>query len=131
MDGQTIFQTIGRGKSKRLEIRFHDVTIVFFRTLPMGIGIEGSFSHEGRHESYIVKSVEAAEGAAVAWALVAAARMLLRWANDVDAEMAREYRAANAAWEAMPPRIGKRFAEEERFNRAGNSILDGWPCRKT
>jgi len=79
---------------------------------------------------------EACDAAAVAWVLVALAKRAAAWARDVDAELAREYRAAAAAAtladdtddDAQSTRsLAEALAERRREREAMHALLRGWP----
>lgn len=81
---------------------------------------------------------EACDAAAVAWVLVALAKRAAAWAEGIDARLAREYRAAQAAFDEHRRR-GPFNAEnglvyalqrddlEDAVGLAEHKLLRGWP----
>jgi len=75
--------------------------------------------------------------AAVAWVLIALAKRAAAWARDVDAELARCYRAATLAFDAHRERgpqggntaayARKRDALEDAVSAADVALLRGYP----
>ena len=76
------------------------------------------------------------DAAAVAWVLIALARKAAAWARDVDAELARCYRAANARYDVARTAYVESFGGSDElcaFNAAGReadaahaALMRGW-----
>lgn len=70
----------------------------------------------------------ACDDAAVAWVLVALARRLGQWATEIDAELARDYRAARAAYLQAARSDGYDYRPEmEDMGEALDRLVRGWP----
>lgn len=73
-------------------------------------------------------AMQACDEAAVAWVLIALAKRAARWVDEVDAKLAREYRAARLAYEAVTRSDGYDYRpEHDEQERARRSIVLGWP----
>lgn len=79
---------------------------------------------------------EACDAAAVAWVLIALAKRAAAWVQEIDARLAREYRAAAAAAtladadddeEQSLRSLAGALAERRREREAMSALLRGWP----
>lgn len=74
----------------------------------------------------------ACDAAAVAWVLIALAKRAAAWAEGIDARLAREYRAASAARDAVFARypvggVEVLYDAEGAVSAAANALVRGWP----
>ncbi len=79
---------------------------------------------------------DACDAAAVAWVLIALAKRAAAWARDVDAELARCYRAANARYDVARTAYVESFGGSDElcaYNAAGreadeahDALMRGW-----
>lgn len=74
-------------------------------------------------------AMKACDEAAVAWVLIALVKRAARWVDEVDAKLAREYRAARLAYETATRSDGYDYRpEHDEQERARRSIVLGWPA---